>query len=155
MRAKLSLFLTAAVCLAMPLRASSPQVLTKGSPISFEKNDGQVAPEVRYLAHLGKNSIFFTPSEAVLELSSGGKQHDSREVLRTRWVGGSADPAMHAENELPGRVNYLIGNDPAKWHTNLPTFARVRYESLYPGVNAVFYGKDGEIEYDLQLAPGA
>jgi len=153
MRAKLSLFLTAAVCLAMPLRASSPQVLTKGSPISFEKNDGQVAPEVRYLAHLGKNAIFFTPSEAVLALSSGGKQNDARDVLRTRWVGGSADPAMRAENELPGRVNYLIGNDPAKWHTNLPTFARVRYEGLYPGVNAVFYGKDGEIEYDLQLAP--
>jgi hypothetical protein len=51
-------------------------------------------------------------------------------------------------------MNYLIGTDPAKWHINLPTFARVRYRGLFPGVDAVFYGKNGEIEYDLLLAPG-
>jgi uncharacterized repeat protein (TIGR01451 family) len=56
---------------------------------------------------------------------------------------------------LPGKSNYFIGNDPAKWHHDIPQFARVRYENVYPGINLVFYGNQGQLEYDFQVAPGA
>ena len=59
-------------------------------------------------------------------------------------------------NELPGKSNYLIGNDPKKWRTNVPTYGRVRYENIYPGVDLVYYGKQGgQLEYDFVVAPGA
>ena len=63
-----------------------------------------------------------------------------------------SQPAGH--DELPGRSNYFIGDDPAKWRTNIPTYARVRYEAL-PGIDLVYYGNHGQLEYDFVVTPGA
>jgi hypothetical protein len=52
-------------------------------------------------------------------------------------------------------VNYLIGKDPKQWRTNIPTFGKVRYEGVYPGVDLVYYGHQRELEYDFIVAPGA
>ncbi len=57
--------------------------------------------------------------------------------------------------QLPGKSNYFIGNDPAKWHHNIPQFAQVRYRAVYPGVDLVYYGNQGQLEYDFEVAPGA
>ncbi|HKW73927.1 MAG TPA: SBBP repeat-containing protein [Terriglobales bacterium] len=125
-------------------------------PVSFEQNQGQVDSQVQFLAHAGKGTMYFTPAEAVLALASRDSQNKSQtSVLRLKWIRANPHPQMVAERPLPGRINYLIGRDPAQWHAGVPTFARVRYRGLFPGVDAVFYGKRGEIEYDLLLAPGA
>jgi len=58
------------------------------------------------------------------------------------------------EDQLPGRVNYFIGDVPANWHTNIPTFARIRYQHVYPGIDLVYYGKSGHLEYDWVIKPG-
>jgi hypothetical protein len=55
---------------------------------------------------------------------------------------------------LPGRVNYLRGKDPAHWQTQIPTYAKVAYEGIYPGVDLVYYGNQGQLEYDFVVAPG-
>lgn len=57
--------------------------------------------------------------------------------------------------ELPGKVNYLTGNDPARWRTDVPAYAKVQYQGVYPGVDMVYYGNQGKLEYDFVLAPGA
>ena len=57
--------------------------------------------------------------------------------------------------ELPGKANYFIGNDRTKWRTNIPTYAKVRYQEVYPGVDLVYYSKQGQLEYDFVVAPGA
>jgi Beta-propeller repeat len=57
--------------------------------------------------------------------------------------------------ELEGKVNYLIGRDPAKWHTNLPTYGKVAYSGVLPGVDLVFHGRGERLEYDFEIAPGA
>lgn len=125
-------------------------------PIAFEENLGQVDPQVRFLGHAGRTAVFFSPTEAVIAKSSGASQKNPTvSVLRMRWVGSNQAPEMIADAPLPGRVNYLIGSDPSRWHTDLPTYGRVRYRDLYPGIDAVFYGKNGELEYDLVVAPGA
>lgn len=127
-----------------------------GLPISFEENHGQVDSDVRFLAHAGKSAIYFTPNEAVLALYSRDSQKKpAASTLRMQWIRANAHPEMVAEHPLPGRINYLMGSDPAYWHTDLPTYEQVRYRDLFPGVDAVFFGKDGEIEYDLVLSPGA
>jgi hypothetical protein len=142
--------------LALYAQESQQATLPRSVAISYEENQGQVDPEVRYLAHLNKSAIFFTPRETVLALyARKSPRHAAISVLRVKWIGANANPEMLAEEALQGRVNYLIGSNPADWHTNLPTYARVRYRNLFPGVDAIFYGKDGEIEYDLVIAPGA
>jgi hypothetical protein len=132
-----------------------PRVQTMNVPISFEENQGQVDRQVRFLAHMGKSAVFLTPTEAVLAMYSQDGQEPGESDLRIQWVGGNASSALAAEQGLPGKVNYLLGKNPADWHTDLPTYARVRYTNIYKGVDAVFYGKQGEIEYDLLLAAGA
>ena len=57
--------------------------------------------------------------------------------------------------QLPGYQNYLRGNDPHKWQTNVPTFRKVVYEEIYPGINLTYYGNRRDLEYDFELAPGA
>ena len=56
---------------------------------------------------------------------------------------------------LPGKANYFIGNDPARWKTEVPTFAKVRYPAVYPGIDVVYYGNQGRLEYDFIVSPGA
>jgi len=52
------------------------------------------------------------------------------------------------------RTNYLIGKDPRQWKTDVPNYARVSYAQVYPGTDLVYYGNDGELEFDFAVAPG-
>jgi len=89
-------------------------------------------------------------------LAAPGRQAVAPSVLRLRMLGANPAAAIVALDPLPGRSNYFIGNDPKKWHTHVPTYARVRYKGIYPGVDLSFYGRqDGQLEYDFDLAPGA
>src|SRR5262249_14239830 len=76
-------------------------------------------------------------------------------VVRMQVLGGTAAPAVVGRDPLPGKVNYLFGNDPAQWHTNVSTFAKVEYQNVYPGIDLVYYGQQGQLEYDFVVAPGA
>jgi hypothetical protein len=59
------------------------------------------------------------------------------------------------EDELPGKSHYFIGNDPKKWHTNVLTYAKVRYRDVYPGVDVVYYGNHQQVEHDFIVSPMA
>lgn len=76
-------------------------------------------------------------------------------VLRMKLVGANADAAISGEEKLPGKFHYFIGNDPTLWRTNVPSFAKVRYREIYPGIDLVYYGNEGQLEYDFVVAPGA
>jgi hypothetical protein len=77
-------------------------------------------------------------------------------VLRMRLVGANASAAVTGAEELPGKSNYFIGNDPKKWRTNVPNYARVKYQNVYAGVDLVYHGNQGgQLEYDFVVAPGA
>ena len=68
---------------------------------------------------------------------------------------GSSGLAIRTEGELPGKSNYLIGNDAAQWRTNIPTFARLRYSQVYHGIDLVFYGTGDNLEHDFIVEAGA
>jgi hypothetical protein len=76
-------------------------------------------------------------------------------TLRMRLVGANPKPEARGVEELPGKSNYFIGNDPSKWRTNVPTYAKVEYRDVYPGINLVHYGSGGQLEHDFVVAPGA
>src|SRR5258708_37220891 len=71
------------------------------------------------------------------------------------FAGANRDAKVAAAQALPGHTNYLLGNDPSRWRRNIPQFSRVQYRDLYPGIDLDFYGKQGRLEYDFEVGPGA
>lgn len=127
-------------------------------PLIFEANQGQSDPEVKYLARGSGYGLFLTANQAVLTLrhsAVGARKVSQSSVVRMTLEGASGKSAVSGVDELPGKSNYFIGNDPAKWHTDVPQFARVRYGDVYPGIDLVYYGKQGQLEYDFEAAPGS
>lgn len=120
-------------------------------PLSFEANWGQTDSRVDFLSRGAGYSLFLTPSQAVLSLKHG----DTSNVVGMRLVG--ADPAARPvdRGKLPGVSNYLIGNDPSKWHTNIVNYAKAGYQNVYRGINLVYHGHQQQLEYDFVVKPGA
>jgi len=127
-------------------------------PLAFEPNQGQSDPRVKFLARGGAYGLFLTADEAVLVLQNVAKS-TPRTANRTTVVhmalDGANGAAVAGTDPLPGKSNYFIGNDPARWHRNIPQFARVRYQNVYPGIDLVYYGNQGHLEYDFEVSPGA
>ncbi|MGC2196720.1 MAG: SBBP repeat-containing protein [Terriglobales bacterium] len=139
---------------------SRPAITSYGHlPLMFEPNQGQTDPRVRFIARGSGYGLFLTDQDAVLSLQHSGPITSGRKtrssVLRMKLAGANAKPLVAGADQLPGKSNYLIGNDPAKWQHNVPQYARVRYTQIYPGIDLVYYGKQGQLEYDFQVAPGA
>lgn len=129
-------------------------------PVMFEPNQGQTDSSVQFMARGSGYALFLTGNEAVLSLERsrpGPKPSGQSEapVIHMKLSGAQASPRLHGVDPLPGRSNYLIGSDSARWLHNIPQFARVRYEGVYPGIDLVYYGKQGQLEYDFEVAPGA
>jgi hypothetical protein len=143
-------------------------------PLSFEANRGQADKTVKFLSNGSGYSLFLTDSSAVLALTkpevssakpgqtvgNGLKPASARParktyVVRMDLVGANRAMQVTGVDQLPGTANYFIGNDPAKWHSGVPTFAKVKCADVYPGVDLVYYGNQRQLEYDFVVAPGA
>jgi len=137
-------------------------------PLSFEANEGQADGQVRFLSRGRGYTLFLAGTEAVLALRqpqrtrresfmpSSAPSASSAVQLRLRLLGANPSPEVVGLDELPGKSNYFIGNDPTKWRTDVPTFAKVEYREVYPGINLVYYGSNqNQLEYDFVVAPGA
>ncbi len=151
-------------------------------PLSFEANRGQSDKRVQFLARGRGYTLFLTGREAVLALRQNVAQgsssspaafprfFDSRTAalqskpplqglhttaLRLTLVGANSAAKVMGLDELPGKSNYFIGNDPKRWRTNVSNYAKVRYKDVYPGVDLVYYGNQGQLEHDFIVQPGA
>jgi Domain of Unknown Function (DUF1080)/Beta-propeller repeat len=84
-----------------------------------------------------------------------GLKTPARRILRMRLERSDPRTRIVGMGELPGRNNYFIGSDPAKWRTNVPSYSKVKYQGVYPGIDLIFYGNRRRLEYDLVVAPGS
>jgi hypothetical protein len=118
---------------------------------------------VRFLSRGSGYGLYLTAGEAVLVLAKpnpaakrDAQAQEAKSVtLRMSLVGANRKSLVNGLEELPGKANYFIGNDPAKWRTNVPTYAKVRYREVYAGIDLVYYGNQRQLEYDLVVSPGA
>jgi hypothetical protein len=153
-------------------------------PLTFEANHGQTDPAVKFLARGAGYTLFLTSHEALLSFRSvsvssagirsassalgrlGSLQHKLRRgtvrggapatgVLRMEFVGADPQAPATGVDELPARSNYFLGSNPAGWRTGVTSYGKILYRGIYPGVDVVYYGHAGQLEYDLRLAPGA
>jgi len=145
-------------------------------PLHFEANAGQFDPAVKFGARGVGHQLFLTGSESVLVLQKPrGEQgtarrqralrrageaeipvQDTREppaVLRVSFHGANPDANVVGGNPLPGKSHYFMGKDPSQWLTNVVHYSSVRYLDVYPGIDLVYYGNEGRLEYDWVVAP--
>ena len=119
-------------------------------PITFEANQGQTDPDVEFLSRTAGYNLYLTTTEAEVRFRKPGRDlTQSNAELRMRLIGANADSHWVGVDPLPGRTNYFIGRDPALWRTGLSTFTKVKFEKVYPGIDMVYYGNNGELEYDF------
>ena len=149
-------------------RQSNASSLLSGMPLIFEPNQGQANLDpadsrVRFIARGSGYSLVLGSEGAIIHLRSrksklmrdGKPSGDGFESFRLNLTGANPNAIVAAAHPLPGKSNYLLGNDSSQWRRGIPQFASVRYEDIYPGINLVFYGKQGRLEYDFRVAPGA
>jgi hypothetical protein len=158
---------------------SKQQIMTAFGelPLSFEANRGQTDSRVKFVSHSQGHTLFLTGTEMVLALSRHhssplarpaelasrlemaetmeGKTATAPLVVRMKLVGANRTPQVKGLEELPGKSNYFIGNDPAKWRTNVTNYAKAKFQAIYPGIDLVYYGNQGQLENDFVLASGA
>lgn len=140
-------------------------------PLSFERNQGQTDARGKFLSRGSGYTLFLTSDEAVFNLRGSNSKDGASDaspqlrsspavpttnaVLRMKLVKANPAAKVTGTDELGGTSNYFIGNDPAKWRTNVPTYAKVKCEGIYSGIDLVYYGNQRQLEYDFLVAPGA
>ena len=137
-------------------------------PLSFEVNRGQTDAEVKFLSHSSGYTLFLTATEAVFSFNKATRPKtgvitnpdtknrgiNTPTALRMQLVNSNPKPQIAGLNELPGKTNYFTRNA-TKWRTNIPTYRKVQYRDVYPGVDLVYYGNQSQLEYDFIVASGA
>jgi hypothetical protein len=126
-------------------------------PLRFEENTGQMDARVRYVARRGRASVFLTDEGATFAFTERPRAEDERTSVTAvaMKVAGGRAVAPRASALLPTKTNYFIGKDRAKWRTGVSSYGRVTYPGVRDGVDLVFHGERGQIEYDFVVAPGA
>ena len=143
-------------------------------PLAFEPNQGQTDPQVQFLSRGRGYTLFITPQGAVLSLkkprarpqkftargSGRGAQalptpdNSAPTVLRLEMEGAQEDVQFESREKLPGVSNYFISKDRSQWIKGVPQYSKVAAHGLYPGVDMVYYGNQGKLEYDFVVQPG-
>jgi hypothetical protein len=115
-------------------------------PLRFEANQGQLSPEVRYTAHAGAYNLQLTNAGPSLTLGS--------HRVDISLLDSNRAPQIDALDPQATRTDYYVGKRDG-WRANVASFGRVRYQSVYPGIDIVYYGNRSQLEYDFVIAPGA
>ncbi|HNH85372.1 MAG TPA: hypothetical protein PL157_23595, partial [Acidobacteriota bacterium] len=155
---------TSGVLAGMAASAFHPPAKFGQVSLGFERNQGQADPKVNYLTRGKGYALFLNQHDVTLAVfkPSAPAHHEtpapksaSPAIIRIELAG--SEPAVKITGEHPRseQINYLTGNDPRTWRREVPSYDRVRYTGIYPGIDAVYYGADHQLEYDFVVSPGA
>ena len=122
-------------------------------PSYFEANRGQTDSRVQFLSRGARHAWFFSTDQVVLAIVDG---EGRRANLRMELAGANSHAEPIGLEALPGKSNYFIGNDAARWQSGVPHYAKLLYEDIYPGIDLLYYwSAGGNLEYDFVVEPGA
>ncbi|MCU1383158.1 MAG: hypothetical protein JWL71_1855 [Acidobacteria bacterium] len=132
-----------------PVEPRPAAAVTAG--LVFERNQGQAPDAFQLIGRSGTYDMAFAQEYIGLAFKDMHRRTASVSLV----FQGAETPTISAERQLDGYVNYIRGPRPNSWLRGVPTYERVRYAGLYDGIDAVFYGSDRQLEYDLEVAPRA
>jgi len=139
-----------------PAVVAQTAMMPASLPLYFEANQGQVDSPAQFIARGRDSQFLISPDSAQIVLfKMTAPQAFSARMVRMQFVGANDRAQISGTEELPGKINYLIGNEPARWQTGVATFAEVWIGEIYPGVNLTYYGNQRQLEYDFTVAPDA
>ncbi|MBI5670636.1 MAG: DUF11 domain-containing protein [Chloroflexi bacterium] len=121
-------------------------------PLSFVPDVRQDAAETQFQVSTANGSLLFKPTQVTLALPGG---QNPLTIIQLRFDGASESTEIVGAELLPGKVNFLTGNDPTAWLTDVPTYEGVIYRNLYPGIDLEFNGVDGLLKGTYTVNPGA
>ena len=132
----------------------------RGLPLAFEADYGQFdsASEGKplrldhFLARGPGYRLGLSPTRADLSLRT---RDGAASSLTLRWLGGNPQARLSGGKRLPGTMSYFKGADPKGWTKKVPLYEQVRVKDAYPDIDLLFYGNNGELEYDFLVAPHA
>jgi hypothetical protein len=111
-----------------------------------------------FFARTSNYELSIDPTDAVLapyiSKKNVRRQDQLPQGVRMRFVDANRNATIQAQDTSTAVSNYVIGNDPKKWRIGVPRYSTVRVSNLYDGIDLVYYGKSGELEHDLVIAPG-
>ncbi|MCU0631571.1 MAG: SBBP repeat-containing protein, partial [Methanolinea sp.] len=125
------------------------------TPLRFIENAGQSEDEVEYVVISDDGSIFFTVSGMTVRLVTMVENTPTTTLVGYRFVGAEPAPLITGLDPLEGKVNFLVGNDPGKWLTGIPTYKRIQYHELYSGIDLQYEGTPEGLKSAFIVAPGA
>ena len=149
---------------------------TAGLPLAFEQNEGQTEARIKFRSRQAGADVLLLAGGALLNSRDGCKENVEQAArlfgelsrssrsnrlaacstpLQMKFVGANRKARIAGVEPLPGHQNYLLGNNPARWHRDVSMYRQVVYEDIYPRTNLIFYGQNRELEYDFRLAAGA
>jgi len=144
-------------------------------PLAFTENQGQWNDQVLFRANAGGGAtMWFTSTGACYQLtrriSADNTTDDSPGVtgrrgrrpepcqsvmIKASFVGANPNPAVVGEDILEYKCNYFLGNNPARWKTDVPNYNTIVYQDIYSGIDLRYYGNGKQLEYDFIVSPGA
>lgn len=119
-------------------------------PLAFEPNVGQASAGADFLSRGPGYTLALSGGNATLALHNTA----GTDMIGMELLGAARSPGTGI-GRLPGVSNHLEGNDPSRWHTDIPTYRGVVYQGIYPGVDVVYYGNQRQLEYDFTIQPGS
>jgi hypothetical protein len=146
---------------ARTLRRSPALEKLNNLPLFFVANKGQADVSVEFVVHSLGGTLFFTPGELILSLPKPATAGNldaiptSPAILRVQFTGANPDTQVSGGERLPGYTNYLIGNEPKHWRTDIAAYANLAYTNLYPGIDLRYEGRQGSLKSTYTVAPGA
>ena len=119
-------------------------------PIAFETNAGQYRSDIKFVARIPDGTISLTSRGATIAMKGG-----SSSPVTITPVAGARSVAVEGLEETEGKSNYFLGSDPSKWIKDVARYSRVRYRSVYSGIDLIFHGTHSNVEYDFVVSPRA
>jgi hypothetical protein len=122
-------------------------------PLLFIENQGQLDSTVEYYIKSPAQTLYLTQDGIVFDLTRHSQAE--RLVFRLDFLNSNSSSTVEGVDKNSAVVNYFTGNDPGKWHTDIPTYNEVVYHDIYPSVDLRLFSKGNALEYDFVVGPGA
>jgi hypothetical protein len=138
------------------VEANTPVASMIAADLGFMPSDGLAGPDARYFT-TGEHVVvgLDTGGGALTLVAAGQGGSTLSDTLRWRFEGASPDASMAARGQLPGVTHVIDTNDASQWRTDVPSYSRIVYAGLYPGIDHGVTGPNGSLQLDFEVAPGA
>ena len=117
-------------------------------PFAFVQNLGQADPAVRYTGTGTEFKAWFLDRSVILQ------QRDTSIRITFAGKANGAAPVIEPERPTGARANYLRGSDSRHWQTELPLYAAIKYQGVWPGVELIYKAEESRVKAEYLVAPG-